>query len=51
MYSMWCCIKRCHFGVFTKIDGYIKIDISKCVGCGICENSCPTKSLKLKERD
>ncbi len=45
------CIKRCHFDVFTKIDGSIKTDISKCVGCGICANSCPTKSLKLKERD
>lgn len=45
------CIKRCHFDVFTKVDGQIKTDISKCVGCGICANSCPTKSLKLKERD
>ncbi|EKQ57487.1 MULTISPECIES: 4Fe-4S binding protein [unclassified Clostridium] len=44
------CIKRCHFDVFTKIDGAIKTDISKCVGCGICANSCPTKSLKLLER-
>lgn len=45
------CIKRCHFNVFTKIDGYITADISKCVGCGICEKTCPTKSLELKERD
>jgi MinD superfamily P-loop ATPase containing an inserted ferredoxin domain len=45
------CTKRCHFDVFTKIDGSIKTDISKCVGCGICANSCPTKSIKLKERD
>jgi Pyruvate/2-oxoacid:ferredoxin oxidoreductase delta subunit len=44
------CIKRCHFDVFTKVDGSIKADISKCVGCGICENTCPTKSLKLLER-
>lgn len=44
------CIKRCHFDVFTKIDGYITTDISKCVGCGICANSCPTKALKVDER-
>lgn len=45
------CIKKCHFDVFTKVDGSIKTEISKCVGCGICANSCPTRSIKLKERD
>lgn len=44
------CLKRCHFNVFVKADGQIK-DFSKCVGCGICANSCPTKALKLVERN
>lgn len=45
------CVKKCHFGVFTKDDGHLAADASKCIGCGICVNSCPAKSLTLKERD
>lgn len=45
------CVKRCHFGVFSKEDGTIKPDISNCVGCGICATGCPTGSLKMKGRE
>lgn len=45
------CTKRCYFGVFTKDAGKIATDVSKCVGCGICVNACPKKSLTLKERN
>lgn len=44
------CVKRCHLGVFSKEDGRIIADTSKCVGCGICATVCPTKSLELKGR-
>ena len=45
------CVKRCHFGVFSKEDGTIKPGISNCVGCGICATGCPTGSLKMKGRE
>lgn len=48
--SCGACIRRCHFDVFTKEDGKIAADISKCIGCGICATGCPTKSLQLKGR-
>lgn len=44
------CLRRCYFDVFSKENGEITADISKCIGCGICATACPTNSLKLKER-
>lgn len=43
------CVKRCHFGVFTK-DGSIFATETKCVGCGICIQGCPVEALKLVVR-
>ena len=35
---------------YNKTTGYkdnVKIDPSKCIGCGICANNCPTQNIKI----
>ena len=37
---------------YNKTTGYtskLKIDIDKCVGCGICADGCPTKNIKIAD--
>ena len=36
---------------YNKTNGYtnkVKIDPSKCIGCGICSKNCPTKNIKIE---
>ena len=36
---------------YNKTTGYtnkVKIDPSKCIGCGICAKNCPTKNIKIE---
>ena len=36
---------------YNKTTGYskkLKIDSDKCIGCGICENGCPTHNIKIE---
>ncbi|MDR1906262.1 MAG: 4Fe-4S binding protein [Clostridiales bacterium] len=35
------CVKSCISGAISKIDGVIRIDRDKCVGCFTCVLSCP----------
>lgn len=46
------CMKRCHFGVFTrkKDQKTVSMDNRTCEGCGLCVNTCPGHALSLKQR-
>ncbi|MDR2090688.1 MAG: 4Fe-4S binding protein [Clostridiales bacterium] len=35
------CVKGCIAGAISKVDGIVKIDKNKCVGCFTCVLSCP----------
>ena len=35
------CMKNCIAGAISKVDGVVKIDHEKCVGCFTCVLSCP----------
>ena len=35
------CMKNCIAGAISKVDGVVKIDHEKCVGCYTCVLSCP----------
>ena len=35
------CMKNCIAGAISKVDGVVKIDPNKCVGCYTCVLSCP----------
>lgn len=44
----------CPFGFLQRIFGRSsyyshKVDLNKCIGCKICERSCPTSAIKVKE--
>ena len=41
------CVSRCKFKAVTLVDGKSTIDEAKCMGCGICAATCPTKSISL----
>ena len=40
------CEKACPSQAITVVDNCAKIDYSKCSGCGLCAESCPTGCLK-----
>ena len=40
------CEKSCPEGAITVENNLAKIDYTKCTGCGICVDVCPTKCLK-----
>lgn len=47
------CIPRCHFRamhfkVFTEKAG---VDMMRCFGCGLCASVCPTKAIRLVDRN
>lgn len=42
------CLGRCNYAAIEMADGSVKIDASKCKGCGNCVVTCPTKALKMK---
>ena len=39
------CVKSCIAGAILKVDGVVKIDRSKCVGCLTCVLVCPYGAL------
>lgn len=46
------CIIRCQFGAITADvrQERAHIDMSKCFGCGLCENTCPENAIELLDR-
>ncbi len=43
------CVKSCIAGAISKVDGVVKIDKTKCVGCLTCVLVCPHGALSLGE--
>jgi MauM/NapG family ferredoxin protein len=48
------CVRKCPVpgAILAGDDGRIRVDRDKCVGCGICENVCPTgpQSIRVAPR-
>ena len=44
------CVDRCFFGAI-KVDGEetAKVDTAKCLGCGLCQVSCPTEAISMTQ--
>jgi NAD-dependent dihydropyrimidine dehydrogenase PreA subunit len=47
------CVDTCPWGVFqVGPDKKPRVlDAASCSQCGICENLCPTKAIKVKRKD
>jgi Fe-S-cluster-containing hydrogenase component 2 len=47
------CVSKCPFKAFSvdRSDKEVKLDISKCYGCGVCRHFCPDDALYLSPRD
>lgn len=39
------CVKACKFDAIAVNDNLAKIDLDKCVNCGLCEKECPTQAI------
>ncbi|OGL39850.1 MAG: hypothetical protein A3C43_10175 [Candidatus Schekmanbacteria bacterium RIFCSPHIGHO2_02_FULL_38_11] len=52
------CVGICPFGSLTLIkyphgesfDKVVKVDFKKCVGCGLCEEICIKRAIRIEER-
>lgn len=44
------CAARCYFGAITYIDGLPVLDENKCMGCGLCVTTCPSKIRQMKRK-
>lgn len=42
------CAQACTSGCIALVDGELRIDASKCVGCGTCATVCPTCALEAR---
>ncbi|MBW2595987.1 MAG: 4Fe-4S binding protein [Deltaproteobacteria bacterium] len=46
------CLERCIIGVnFVGDDGKVAVDYDKCMGCGLCVNTCPGKARTMVKRE
>ena len=43
------CTKVCKYDAIHVIDGVAKVDVEKCVGCGMCMIKCPRKVIGMVE--
>lgn len=44
------CLKSCQQHAIQIVSGIVRIDRSKCIGCGNCSKACPTASLWMVEK-
>jgi Na+-translocating ferredoxin:NAD+ oxidoreductase subunit B len=47
------CSSRCQVGAVTMTgpDEKATINLSRCIGCGLCVPTCPSKSIRLKKKE
>ena len=45
------CMEACKFGAISLKNGVAYISRSKCVGCGVCANTCPKNVIKIIPKD
>jgi ferredoxin len=44
------CIERCEMGALKMVDGKLRRDEKRCIGCGLCMYVCPTDALSIDLR-
>ena len=45
------CSDRCQMNAATLIGGIISINLDRCIGCGNCVVTCPSKAIQLKKKE
>lgn len=45
------CVKRCQFHARKLENERLVFEQTRCFGCGLCATTCPTKSIKLAQRN
>lgn len=41
------CVKRCQMDAIEISGTSARVDLERCIGCGLCVNACPVNALKL----
>ncbi|MEW5899940.1 MAG: 4Fe-4S binding protein [Acidobacteriota bacterium] len=41
------CLERCQMDALRQDGGKVVVEIARCIGCGLCVSTCPSKSLTL----
>ena len=44
------CLDRCQVKAIVRTDEGVRVDLDRCIGCGVCNLVCPTDALKMKKR-
>ena len=42
------CADACTSGCIALVDGELRVDAAKCIGCGTCATVCPTSALEAR---
>lgn len=45
-----CADERCPVGAIAEDNGTYRVELERCIGCGVCTTACPTESITLMEK-
>ncbi|MGE5416536.1 MAG: indolepyruvate ferredoxin oxidoreductase subunit alpha [Acidobacteriota bacterium] len=48
---MACMDERCQVYAIHENEDTVKVEIDRCIGCGLCVSVCPTGALTMKLRE
>ena len=44
-------MERCPTNALAVEDELVRVDLRRCIGCGLCNSACPSEALSMEPRE